>query len=176
MVIKNKKWKSYTIITAVFFAFIIVFEIAPDYSADFYSIGEFITSSNNKSELEKCETEILNLTKRNSALRNTLSANTDINNDKNDISSVINYLSIVSRKSYVENYSLRPAALEQKDGLWVLPINIEISGDYSIIYNYIRFIEMSPRIIVIRDLSITPKEKLKDDLLMKTNLEFYVNQ
>ncbi len=175
MLIKNAKWRSYVFVSITLFALVLLFEIIPDYSTLFSNLWEIVDGNNLNNRIKDYESQIADLESENSKLKTSVSNFITTNASKNDISSIISFLDKVSQRSFVKNYSLRSGNIEKKDNLSVLPIEVEINGNYSQAFNYLNFIERSSRVIIIRNLSIKPKEILKDSLIVKTNLSVYLN-
>ena len=175
MVIKNKKWKSYIFVTVAFFSLLFLFEIIPDYSSIFGTLWGTITSNNIKNQINKYESQITDLNNENSALKFTESNFINANKDKKDISSVISFIDVVAHKSLIKKYSLKPGNFKKKDNLSILPIQVEINSNYSSAFNFINYIERSSNVVIIRNLTIKPKDILKDNLSIKADLEVYLN-
>ena len=175
MLIKKTKFRYYILFSITLFFLVSFIEIIPDYFTLFYNLWEVVDSSNLKNSIKDYESQITAMEIENSRLKSSETNFISTNESKSDISSIISFLDVVSQKSFIKNYSLRPAAVEKKDNLSVLPIEVEIGGDYSQVFNYINFIERSSRVIIIQNLSIKPKDILKDSLIVKTNLDVYLN-
>ncbi len=175
MLIKKTKFRYYILFSITLFFLVSFIEIIPDYFTLFYNLWEVLDSSTLKNSIKDYESQITAMEIENSRLKSLETYYISTNESKSDISSIISFLDVVSQKSFIKNYSLRPAAAEKKDNLSVLPIEVEIGGDYSQVFNYINFIERSSRVIIIQNLSIKPKDILKDSLIVKTNLDVYLN-
>ena len=175
MVVKNKKWRSYIFATCSLFFLLFLFEIIPDYSAIFNTLWSTITTNNIKNQINKYEAQITDLRNENLELKSSETNFLSTNENKKDISSVISFIDLVAHKSFIKKYSLKPGNFKKKDNLSILPIEVEINSDYSSVYNFIKFIERSSNVVIIKELTIKPKDVLQDSLVVKTNLEVYLN-
>jgi len=173
--IKSPKWKSYILLTLAVFILIFIFEIVPDYSNIFGNLYSNLTGNNLNNDLKTCELKIKSLERENSKLSSSASNLLIDKDNQSDISSLLGFLDVVAQKSKITNYSLKPGTVFQNDNLSILPIYIEINGKYSNVYNFFYLIEKSSWVITIKSLTIKPKDVLTDNLIVKSNLEIYLN-
>ena len=55
------------------------------------------------------------------------------------------------------------------------PVEISLESDYENIYNYVRFLENSSRIIKMKELKFKPMKTGLSILKLKANIEVYLN-
>ncbi len=61
------------------------------------------------------------------------------------------YLNKIANKSKINISSIKPRKLKSNENLWLQPIELEVYSNYEEVYNFIRFLENSEKVIVITE-------------------------
>ena len=175
MLIKNKKYKNFILLTFLLFALLFVFEILPVYS-DLLSMTMKVFEQNSQIEkIAENKNELDNLNKQIRKLKIRMYNNFSDYSDSRNLSAVINLLDSLSKKSKIKNIAIKPGELKENDQLWLQPVEISLESDYENIYNYVRFLENSSRIIKMKELKFKPMKTGLSILKLKANIEVYLN-
>ncbi|MFO7445406.1 MAG: type 4a pilus biogenesis protein PilO [Ignavibacteriaceae bacterium] len=175
MLIRNKKWKNYMVLSAGFTILVILFEILPGYN-NLISMG--IELYNRGAEIEKGEKNIVrenNLTLENKQLRQQINSLISNYEENQRISSIISFLDEAAFGKGVDIASIKPGKIVKKDSLWLQPMEVNLDSDYEGLYNFVRHLEKSSKVVLIKELDFIPKAPLNDSLRITANLEVYLN-
>jgi Tfp pilus assembly protein PilO len=175
MLIKNKKWKNYLLATLALFVLILLFEIYPRVS-NILTLGYDLYKRNAKTE----EAEQNNLNESNLITENKklkLQINSFVSNyeESQKISSIISFLDDLAARNDVEVTEIVPGKVEKKNNLRLQPIEININSNYEGMFNFVRSLEKSSKVIVLKELDFKPIRPISDSLNVKANLEVYLN-
>ena len=172
---QNRAQKNYIILTWMFFALIILFEIIPDYYTLFSDLFDMLNKNGLKNDLQNCQLNINAQQAEKRQLKALISGSiTEVDNSK-DVSSVLSFLDDVSKRSGITVSMLKPGAISKSDNLFILPIQIEMNAGYRGIYGYFSLLERSAKVVVIKQLEVKSKIVLTDTLTAKADINIYLN-
>lgn len=175
MKIKSKKWKNINAGIVGFTAFVIVFEFLPRVwdlgSQTFNMISDKIKLEGNSNIDQNLMEQSLKNKKLVSELKQIVS---NYEEDKN-ISTVMQYLNNIAKKSNITISSIKALRLKQNDKLWLQPVEIEFSSNYEQLYNFTRFLEHSPKVILVNKINSKPEIITKEKINTKLLLDVYLN-
>ena len=176
MLIKNKKWKNYILGTLSFFVLILLFEIYPRVS-NILSLGYDLYERYAKTK----EAEQNNLNENNFISENKklkLQINSFVSNyeESQKISSIISFLDDIASKNDIEIAAIIPGKVEKKNNLWLQPIEININSNYEGMFNFVRSLEKSPKVILLKGLDFKPIKPKNDSLNVKAPGDFLAQE
>lgn len=175
MQIKNKKWKQIILISISTFLLIIFLEILPRamniVSLTIQLVDQKIKISSN----DKNEDLIKQYTIENKSLRGQIgNIVSDYERDKN-ISQILNYLDAASQLNNVRIVEIKPGPIIKNKNILITPLEVNFIAHYENFYNYLLNLEKSSKVMVIKQLSIEPKDILSDTLSIKAKIDVYLN-
>ncbi|MFZ1288484.1 MAG: type 4a pilus biogenesis protein PilO [Melioribacteraceae bacterium] len=175
MKIKNKKWKNINIGIVGFTAFVIVFEFMPRVwslgSQSYNMISDKIKLEGN-SNIDK---NLMDQSLKNKNLVSQLKQIVSNYEEDKNISTVMQYLNNIANKSNITISSIKALKLKQNDKLWLQPVEIEFSSNYEQLYNFTRFLEHSPKVILVNKINSKPEIITKENINTKFLLDVYLN-
>lgn len=172
MLIKNTKWKNITILSIVFFFIVLFFEILPGYAELISASAELLFREDPEEQMTKSEARLIQLKAEKRKLK-VLASSQFSGYNEGGVSSIIALLDESAAKSNSEIISLKPGNFKKNDNIVFQPVNMEMYAGYENLYNYLRFLENTPKVLHIKKLSI--KEFEEDDLIITAELEAYLN-
>lgn len=175
MLIDNRKYKNTILATAIFTLLLLLFEIIPNYTG---LVASVVTVLEQNSEIERIaenESEIEELTRQINMLESSVYNNVTAINKSRNLSSVISNLDSLSGKSKIKNLAFKPGEVKKENNLLIQPIEINLKSEYESIYNFIRFLENSARVIKIKELSLKPVKPFAKSLTLTAKIEVYLN-
>lgn len=175
MKLNNSKWKNITVSIIGFTLFILIFELMPriiDLGSTYF---DWLSNNKKLKASTSIEEELLDENIKNKNLKKMLkNIVSDYEQDKN-ISNVMNYLNNIADKSNITIASIKALKLKQNNNLWLQPVEIEFTSNYEELYNFIRFVENSSKVILLSNLNCKPKVLTKNKLDSKILLDVYLN-
>lgn len=175
MTFKNSKWKNIVLLSSVFFVIVILFQIFPDYAGLIHKVKTLVEQKDEISEGKKNQKILTNVLNRHKDLKNEIGSYVSNYNENKNISSIITILYNAAKKCNLTISSIRPSKVLQKNNLWLQPMEINFSTDYQNTYNFIKFIEKSRKVIIVKDLEMISSSKKKVNLDVKARIEVYLN-
>ena len=175
MIIKNKKWKNLNLLIIAFTLVILTFEVLPRVWDIGKLVTELISNSNKLERLDEIDNNLLDLNIENKNLKRQLGEIvSDYKSDKN-ISTTMRYLNEIANKSKLKITSIKPVKLKNNDKLWLQAIELKFYSNYERLYNFVRFLEHSPKVILLKEIKVKPKVKSRDKLEIVVNIDVYLN-
>ncbi len=175
MQIKNKKWKNINISIIVIIVLILFFEILPR----IWDLGktsiEFIENSKKLEKIDEVDSKLKELTIENRNLKAVMNKIVSNYEENKNISSTMRYLNDISNKSHISISSIKPLKLNKRENLWLQPIEIEFYSNYEQLYNFIRFLEYSKKVMLITEITVVPKIITHNKLKVITKIDVYLN-
>jgi len=175
MQIKNKKWKQIILISISTLLMIVFFEIIPRAMNIGSLVIQLIDQKIKIGSNEKNEDLIKQYTIENKSLRRQIgNIVSDYEKDKN-ISQILNFLDSASQLNNVRILEIKPGPIIKNKNILITPIDINFTAHYENFYNYLLNLEKSSKVMVIKQLSIVPKDILSDTLSIKAKIDVYLN-
>lgn len=168
----NRKWKNIITLSTIFFLFAMLFKVIPEYSEIIASTVNIIFSGDIKEEVNESDGQLKQLNMEKMKLIK-YSSSLVSNNKNSNLSSIISLLDNSAEKSGSKIINIDPREAEEKNDLYFQPIGIVLNADYEKIFNFVRFLENSERVIRIKNLTL--KEKESKHLIVNIELEAYLN-
>lgn len=175
MPIKNKKWKSLIVLSSLLFLFVMLFDILPR-SSSLTSMAMELMEEKSRLEKEKeSEMRFKELRVENISLKDELRSMAPGYAPGGNMSSVVSLLDSLSHISHSCISSIVPGKSYRKDNLIVQPLEVDLRARYENAYNWASFLETARKVILIKSLTLKPKDTLSNSLTIKTELEVYMN-
>ena len=175
MAIKFGKWKKTIILTIGLLIFLIIFEIFPRYASLYDAFFEIIRNNNAIESIETTKLQIQELNLQNKRIKFEINNLVSDYEENKNISSVISYLDKTAGENRIKISSIKPGKLIYKDNLWLQPLEVSLQSNYQSIFNFLRILENSSKVILINELTYKPDELLKNKLNFTAKLEVYLN-
>ena len=175
MPIKNKKWKNIILLLCGFTIVVLLFEIFPRALGTFSLASEWMEQSDQIERLGEIETRIEMVSKENSSLKEDISSIVSDYEDNQKISSVLSLLDEIANGTNVNIEAIKPQAIVKRDNLWLQPIDMTITSKYENFYNFIRFLESSQKVVLVKDIYLKHENSVTGMLNINTKLEVYLN-
>jgi Tfp pilus assembly protein PilO len=175
MQIKNKKWKQIILVSVSAFMLILFFEIVPRTMNIGTLVFKLVDQKIKISSSDKNEDLIKQYTIENKSLRGQIgNIVSDYEKDKN-ISQILDFLDTASQLNNVRIIEIKPGQLIKNKNIFIAPLEVSFIAHYENFYNYLLNLEKSSKVIVIKQLSIVPKDILSDTLSIKAKIDVYLN-
>lgn len=175
MTFKNAKWQNILILSCALFVLVLIFEIIPDYIALFSKVESLIERGSSISEGEKNKLMLNSVVRRNKDLKNQIGSFVSNYNENTDISATMDILYKKANQCHMTIATIRPSKVMQKNNLWYQPMEIDFITNYQNTFNFVKFIEKSQKVIIVKQLNIVSSQKNKNFLDVKANIEVYLN-
>lgn len=175
MLIKSKKWKNILIATIVLFALVVYTDILPALTDNASILWQTISANNEVKDIKLLEREYSELVLESKELMNKLNNRNASATGMQSLSHIITKLDLIAHESAVNITLIKPGAITKKESIVTQRIELGISGKYKNLYNCIKNIEDAKELVVLKEMSVKPKEALNDSLLIKAQLEVYLN-
>lgn len=175
MPIKNPKWRNLFLLVLGFTIIVIFFEVIPRILNDITLISDWIEQSNRIDRIGEVEKALEISKKENSRLRKNIGSIVSNYEDKQKISSVLSSIDNIAKKAKVSLDRIIPKEVSYRDNLLLQPIEIELTSQYENYYNFIRFLENSPKVIIVKEIAVHQLESGSKYLKIDTKLEVYLN-
>jgi Tfp pilus assembly protein PilO len=175
MLIENKKHKNVILLTLLATVIIFLFEVIPKYSDLVTIVFKLIEQNSEIERIAENEKELMELNLQNQLLKSRIYSTVSDYKENKNLSAVISHLDSLAKESHIKNLAIKPGQMIKENHLWLQPIEVSLNSGYENIYNYIRFLENSSRVIKIKGLYFKPEKPLKPELDLKANIEVYLN-
>lgn len=175
MLINSKKWQFVVGTTLVLTVLVLLFDLSPRYLALWDKVGAYYNSVNNMNSLPQLKANLKEIKFENSQLHNNINNLISDYKENKNLSSVLEYLDKNARRSKIKITEIIPGKLRERNNLWLLPIQVEMSTKYENIYNFVRLLENSNKVVLINQLILTPIKDNADSLLVKSKLNVFLN-
>ncbi len=174
MTIKSSKWKNIITLTSLFFLFVILFDIVPKYY-DLISSGVVLLFNGNVEEqLNNTSNKLSSLEIENKKLKvniNSMASNYEA--DKK-VSAIISLIDISAKKSNAQISEIIPGISQRKDNLFLQPVKVNLTSDYESLFNFIRQLENSNKVLVLKSISIKQSKESNKILIAEANIDAYM--
>ena len=175
MQIKNKKWKKIIMLSALSAAAIFLFEIAPR----LYSVAEltfqFVEQKYEISSNKDNDEIIGELNIQNAGLKKQIGyIVSDYERSKN-ISDILEFVDFAAQMTKVSMREIKPGKIVRSNNLWLQPVEINITARFENFYNYIRLLEKSSKVMLIKKLTMLQHETSTKMIDINLKLEIYLN-
>lgn len=171
----SKKYKRLIAIVILFSMVILVFEIIPRFFSLSEKSLEYITSKYKISSTEDYDLKIEMKTMENSLLQKKITSVVSDYEESQKISSIFKVLDLQAKKADLIINSIAPMQLEKKNNLWLLPIKVYIKSDFEKIYNLIRFVENTSKVVVFKNMKINTPKTASEGLDVELFMDVYLN-
>lgn len=175
MQIRNKKWKFVNIAALGFFALLFFFEFMPRYMSLFEQITNYISSVNEGNTLAQNIQELKLVKNENQRIKTNINQLISNYKENKNLSGILSYLDENAMASDIKFKEIKPGELKRQDNLWLQPIEVTLATKYENIYNYLRFIESSNKVILVNELTMEPVSDSRDSLNINIKFEVYLN-
>lgn len=175
MQIKNKKWKNIIFLSTALVSIIFLSEIMPRiYNAAGLAfdliLQKYKIDSNKKNEIS-----INEYTVRNKKLKRKISRVVSDYERSGNISDILSFVDSAAQRTKVNIREIKPGKIIRNNNLWLQPVDINISARYENFYNYVRSLENSSKVMLIKKLTVSAGESSEEQLDIKLHLEIYLN-
>ncbi|MBI1937422.1 MAG: type 4a pilus biogenesis protein PilO [Ignavibacteriales bacterium] len=175
MLIKNKKWKNIIFLSIACVSIIFLFEIAPRiYNVAGLTIDLIVQKYKIDSNKENDEL-ISEYGVRNKALKRKIGRVVSDYERSRNISDILSFVDSAAQRTKVNIREIKPGKIIRNNNLWLQPVDINISARYENFYNYVRSLENSSKVMLIKKLTMISGESLGGSLDIKLHLEIYLN-
>ncbi|MBU0475266.1 MAG: type 4a pilus biogenesis protein PilO [Bacteroidetes bacterium] len=175
MKINNKKWKNINVIIIVFTIVVLFGEILPRIW-DLSSLTiNWINDTNKLDKVTAIDANLYKLTETNKKLKSQINQIVSDYEENKNISTTMRYLNNIAKKSNISITSIKPSKLKSNENLWLLPVELEFNSNYEELYNFIRFLESSEKVILVTEISINPITITQQKLKVLTKINVYLN-
>ena len=175
MKFNNTKWRNLFYLIAGFSLFVLILEIIPRTWDLTGNIAEWISSSNKIDMLNEQEQKLGEITIRNNRLKDEINSIVSDYEENKNISSILNELNGIASASKVKITNIKPEKIEKDKNLWLQPMEINIESNFDGIYNFVRMMENSSKVIVVKSIDIRSIKTLSGYLNSNVNIEVYLN-
>ena len=175
MLIKNSKWRNLTLLILLMTVIVFVFEIIPRGVGVIEMVFELLSNNNKIEQASEIEVELSSLNTENLMLKKEIESVVTDYDDSRQISGILSNLEEIAYNSRCGINSIKPTKLEEKKNLWVQNIQLEVNGSYENLYNFLRYLENSSKVIIINDVTFIPSKTKSGEVDMSLLLEVYLN-
>ena len=175
MKFRNSKWRNLVILAVSFFVLILFAEVIPRSGDIIVNISEWITQSNKIGNLKETENKLGILTIKNNKLKSQINSIVSDYDEYRNISSVLNELNTIVAENNVKLINIHPESIVKKNNLWLQPMEINVESGYNELYNFVRTLEFSNKVIVVKDIHIIPGKMQSSNLKSTIRIEVYLN-
>lgn len=175
MLINNNKWKNIILLVGGFTIVVILFEILPRLADTSSMFIDWIEQHNKIEQTGSIDLQIKDLTVKNNYLKKEITYYVSNYEENQQLSSILSLIDEISSKTNIIVESIKPGKIEKKNNLWLQPMNINLSGKYEDFYNFIKFLESSQKVVIIKSIQIKPENQAAGVLSINTNIEVYLN-
>jgi len=173
-VFQNRKWNIYTIVLILFCGAIVILEILPRNYELVGNLSSWVLSSSKEEFIKVNDLQITELQNEIALLNKSVSTIASEYNSQIKLSSLYLTFSNFSSVSGAEILDVSPAEMVQENVLWKVPVEIETSGSYEQLFNFLLAIEKSQKVMKVGSVSVTHGRDGKS-LIMNLELEVYLN-
>lgn len=175
MQIKNRKWKNLILFSALGIVVIFLLEIVPRY----YNIAELtyqlIAQKYEISSNKNNDAVISELHLRNKGLKKQIGFIVSDYEKSRNISDILGFVDSAAQMTKVSLREIKPGKIIRSSNLWLQPVDINISAHYENFFNYIRLLERSSKVMLIKKLAMLQKESSGGTIDINLHLEIYLN-
>ena len=175
MPIKNKKWKNILMLLCGFTVIILLFEILPRALNTLSLTSEWIEQSDQIEMLGKIDARINMITKQNAELKASIGSIVSDYEDNQKISSVLSLFDEIAPNRNVNIEIVKPLEIIKRDNLWLQPIDMTITAMYENFYNFIRFLENSQKVVLVKEITLKNENSVNGKIKINTTFEVYLN-
>ncbi|MFA8344335.1 MAG: type 4a pilus biogenesis protein PilO [Rhodothermaceae bacterium] len=175
MLIKTPKWKNLSIMIIILFAAVMLLEIYPRTEVLVISSYNLIKQNNYAENLSDIEYDLKSLDAEYIRLKSEIGSIVTEYKENQKLSDLFAMLDEIASDSEVKINSITPGKISEKDNLWLQPIDIAVTGNYVNIYNFVRFMEYSDKVTIIKSIDINPDKDKLSRLEAKIKMEIYLN-
>ena len=175
MLIANKKYKNLVLLSLLVTILLFLFEVIPTYSGLVSMTIDVFEQNSEIDRITENDNVLRELNRQIKLLKMQIYNNVSDYSEYRNLSTVINLLDSLSKESKINNIAINPGELKKENHLWLQPIEISLNAEYENIYNYIRFLENSSRIVKVQELIFKPLKPGSPKLSLKANIEVYLN-
>ncbi|MGD8782119.1 MAG: type 4a pilus biogenesis protein PilO [Ignavibacteria bacterium] len=175
MPIKIPKWRNLVSLILLFTFVVLIFEVFPGIISNFNLVLEWIEQSNRIDKMSEVENELQTVTKRNSKLKGKISSIVSDYEDSRNASSILSMVDEIASKSNVDIETIKPQKIIKRDNLWLQSIKVDLTSKYENYYNFIRLLEHSQKVVLIKEIFIEHENSINGNLQISTKLEVYLN-
>jgi len=175
MLIKTSKWKNLSIMIIILFAAVMFLEIYPRTKFLVISSYNLIKQNNYAENLSDIEYDLKFLDAEYIRLKSEIGSIVTEYKENQKLSDLFAMLDETASHSKVKIKSIKPGKISEKENLWLQPMDITLTGNYVNIYNFIRFMEYSDKVTIIKNVEITPDKNRFTKLEAKIKMEIYLN-
>ena len=173
--ISNKKQKRLFLLVTSFFILIFAVEIIPRFmDLSVKSINHFANQYKISSS-DEYDNIIETKTIKNTLLQKKIAQIVSDYEESKKISSIFKILDKQASKADLQINSITPLKLSKKENLWLLPIKIKIKSNYEKIYNLVRFIENTSKVVVFKNKKKKKKTFTDDKVEVELLIDVYLN-
>jgi Tfp pilus assembly protein PilO len=175
MIIKDNKWRNLIILFCGLFLIAMIFEIIPDYTTLFTQVYNLIIQNNELSEGQKNKTMLNQILMKNEELKSRINSYVSSYNENTNVSTIITLLYNTANKCNISITAIRPSKIFKKNNLWLQPVDVDFSSNYENTFNFVKFIERSRKVIIVKQLSMVLSQEQKEGLDIEAKLDVYLN-
>lgn len=157
------------------FILLILMEVYPQFEKIISLISISLEQSNTVLEAKSSEAILLNLQVEKKNLLTKMGNIVSSYDKELETSTLLTLLDSIALKSRTSITEILPHKLSQKDNLWLQPMELMLKGGFENIYNFVRFLENSEKVILINSIKLNPKKQKDSKLAAYLMIEVYLN-
>ena len=175
MPIKTPKWRNMVILILCFTMLVVVFEVFPGILNNADLVFEWIEQSSQIDKSDEIENRLTGVKQQNSQLKSYINNIVSNYEEAQNSSSILKMLDEIATRSKVDIEIIKPKTIIQRDNLWLQPIDIVLTSQYENYYNFIRFLENSQKVVLVKEIFIESGNSDGVELQISLKLEVYLN-
>ena len=175
MVFKNSKWRNLVVLMLFLFVLVLFMEIIPRAGGLIDLIWEKVENENKIGRIAEVDSELTEINSENKILKSRIGSLMTDYEEERQLYGILSTLEQVTIDSDCKITSIKPSGIDKKDDLWVQTIDLKVRGDYEKLYNFIRFVENSSKVMLVESLDIKPAKGEENNLDMSLTMEVYLN-
>jgi Tfp pilus assembly protein PilO len=175
MPIKTPKWRNMVILVLGFMAIVLFFEIVPRLMNTTSLVFDWIDQSRQIEQSDRVAKQLQLAKQKNSDVKGYINGIVSDYEESQNASSILQMLDEIAAKSKVNIATIKPRQIVQHDNLWLQPIEVELISKYENYYNFVRFLENSQKVVLIKEIFMERENSVNGSLQIRINLEVYLN-
>lgn len=152
-----------------------VFEILPRVRGVLELAWEKYESENKLNRMSEIDLMMTQINSENKLLKSRINSLVTDYEKERQLYGILSTLEKVTEETDCKITSIKPSGVEKNKNLWVQTINLEVNAPYENLYNFVRFIENSSKVMIVKNLSLKLQKGESKNLNMLISMEVYLN-
>ncbi|MFH0736280.1 MAG: type 4a pilus biogenesis protein PilO [bacterium] len=157
------------------FLLVVVIETLPRSISLISNYFQYLSQKSIVDNKSDTDTRLIEVQTKKSLLKESI--NKMVTNDDNDyrLSSIISLFNLYAEKSMVDILSLKPGKISKEGDLKVQRVELILNSNYEQLYNFVRFIENSEKVIRINEIIMEQSASSNQILEISFIADLYIN-